>query len=174
MKSLLSILVFAMAAICVAPMVNAQQMVTENIMSSEDGKLADATVEDAAWIAGSWKGDALGGVAEETWSAPSGGTMLGMFKLTKDGETVFSEIMSIVPMENSIAMVLKHFNADMTGWEEKDEYESFPLLKITPDALYFDGLTIRKKGSKKITVYVSATGEGGKLSELKFAYTKVD
>ena len=34
-----------------------------------------ATLEDLAWLEGSWSGDGLGGHCEEHWSAPSGGSM---------------------------------------------------------------------------------------------------
>ena len=38
---------------------------------------------------------------------------------------------------------LKHFNADLTGWEEKDDMVTFRLLGLEPCAAYFHGLTLR-------------------------------
>jgi hypothetical protein len=35
-----------------------------------------------AFLAGTWRGEALGGIVEETWYAPRDGVMLGMFRLT--------------------------------------------------------------------------------------------
>ena len=45
------------------------------------------------WLAGHWRGEGLGGQCEEIWSAPAAGTMVGSFRLMKDGEVSFYELM---------------------------------------------------------------------------------
>lgn len=40
--------------------------------------------------------------------------------------TMFSEYMQIAPDGDSLIVRLKHFNADLTGWEEKDKTVNFP------------------------------------------------
>ena len=70
-------------------------------------------------MAGHWQGEMFGGMAEEVWNPPSGNSMMGMYKLIKDGKTVFYEFFSIIEESNSLILKLKHFNPDMTGWEEK-------------------------------------------------------
>jgi len=54
-----------------------------------------ASVEDVSWIAGHWKGVAFGGVTEEVWTSPLGGSMMGSFKLVVDNEINFYELMTI-------------------------------------------------------------------------------
>jgi len=153
--------------------VAAQEFITEHVKGG-DGPGDHATVDDLAWIAGSWSGDALGGIAEEVWSEPSGGTMLGMFKLTQGEETVFSELMMIVPDGESIKMILKHFDADLTGWEEKDEVETFRFLSQTETVVYFDGLTVEKVDEGHLSIYVVMHGDGDSVSELAFHYSAVN
>jgi len=88
-------------------------------------------LENISWISGNWKGEALGGIAEENWSKPSGGSMMASFKLIKDGKVLFYEIEIIREVENTLILQLKHFNNDLKGWETKDETVDFPLKEIT-------------------------------------------
>ena len=105
---------------------------------------ASVTIEDAAWLAGSWEGEFLGGFAEETWSEPSDGAMMGMFRHLKDDSVAFYEFFTLVEDdEHGLALRLKHFHPDLRGWEEKDRFVEFPLVTIGEDELVFDGLAMR-------------------------------
>lgn len=86
-----------------------------------DGKesVPAASIEDVSWVAGHWTGQALGGIAEEVWSPPLGNGMMGMFKLVKGGEVAFYELLTIVEENGSLVLKLKHFDADLAGWEER-------------------------------------------------------
>jgi hypothetical protein len=120
-----------------------------------------ARVEDVAWLAGRWIGEGLGGCAEESLSPPVGGQMMGMFRQTKaDGSLWFYEFYTIAPKGDSITMRLKHFNPDLTGWEEKDGFVEFPLVAIEKGAVYFDGLTYQRSG--KVLRSAVSLGENGK------------
>ncbi|MFC4347937.1 DUF6265 family protein [Kordiimonas lipolytica] len=103
-----------------------------------------ATLADAAWIAGLWRGEAFGGQVEENWSPPLGDSMAGAFKLVSDGKVDFYELEVIREVGNTLLLQLKHFHGDLRGWEEKDETVNFPLVKVTDTALYFDGFTIER------------------------------
>lgn len=131
-----------------------------------------ATIDQVAWIEGAWKGEAFGGTVEEVWNPPSAGTMMGMFKSEKDGVVNFYELMIIAEQGNSLMMRLKHFNADLSGWEEKEETVDFPLVKLDPDAAYFDGLTFEKISEEEMHVYVVVGMEDGEKQEMKFVYRK--
>ncbi|NND72810.1 MAG: hypothetical protein HKN43_14630 [Rhodothermales bacterium] len=172
MRSLLfvscMIMILSNATICLA-----QEFVTPNIMRAADSTDTEFSLDSLDWLAGSWRGNALGGIAEEVWSPPSGGTMLGMFKMIDAGETAFTEHMAIITSGRAIKMVLKHFNADMTGWEEKDEVESFEFVSADESAVYFDGLTIRRISDNQIAVFVLMSEADGQISELTFEYDRV-
>lgn len=132
-----------------------------------------AVVADFGWLAGHWRGPGLGGVAEEVWSAPEANSMMGMFRLLKDDGVVFYELMSLQPDGGSVVLALKHFNADLTGWEERDEVRRFRLLRLTPDAAYFDGLTFRRIGADSVVVHVAIGQRDGTAREEDFRYTRV-
>lgn len=128
-----------------------------------------ATLEDAAWLVGDWFGEALGGRFEESWNPPSGGTMLGMFKLVSEGKTVFSEHMSIIESQGSLVLRLKHFDGNLVGWEEKDKFVEFPLVKVSATELYFSGLTFRGSPGGKLDIFVASKSDNGKVDELLFS-----
>lgn len=150
--------------------VNAQDL--ENTLElSPDEPSPTATLDDISWIEGYWKGEAMGGQTEEIWSRPMGGSMMGSFKLVYEDEIQFYEIMTISEVDQTLIMRLKHFHADLKGWEEKDQTVDFKLVKITPDKVYFDGLTFQKISEKEMHVFVIFEDEG-KRSEGKFNYIK--
>ena len=130
-----------------------------------------ATLDQVSWIEGYWKGEAMGGQTEEIWSRPMGGSMMGSFKLVYEHEIQFYEIMTISEMDETLIMRLKHFHADLKGWEEKDQTVDFKLVKITPDKVFFDGLTFEKISETEMNVYVIFEDDG-KRSEGKFNYVK--
>jgi hypothetical protein len=133
----------------------------------------EATLQDVAWLTGHWRGPALGGMSEEVWSAPEANSMMGMYRLMKDGAVVFYEIMSIQPDGNSLVLALKHFNADLTGWEERDEVRRFRLLKLTPTEAYFEGMTFRRLGPDRVHVQLAIRQSDGSAREEDFRYTRV-
>lgn len=103
-----------------------------------------ATIEDAAWLAGRWVGEGFGGQMEEAWAPPVGGQMVGHFRYWRDGEPQFYEILLLDVVEGGVRMRVKHFNPDFTGWEQPDEWHTFEPVSAGPDALVFHGLEIRR------------------------------
>jgi hypothetical protein len=131
-----------------------------------------ATIEDVAWLAGHWKGEGLGGQSEEFWTAPSQESMTGLFRLVKDGKTVFQEIFIITEKENSLILRLKHFNPDLTGWEEKNQTVDFPLVKVAPNEAYFSGLTYRKLPDGSLQIFLKLRQKSGETVEEEFRFTR--
>ena len=85
-------------------------------------------IYDYTWLAGVWVGDGFGGSSEETWSLPSAdSTMIGMFRhFDKDVSTTFYEFMVL----DRHGIRLKHFKPDLTGWEEKEKFISFEMVRF--------------------------------------------
>lgn len=165
------------AALCVLVGVagaSAQEALTEHTFTGSAGAPApSAAVEDMAWMTGHWVGEALGGTAEEIWSPPRGGAMMGMFRLVKDGRTAFYELMTIVPEDGSLVLRLKHFNADLTGWEEKEKTVDFPLVAVANGTFHFEGLSFRPDGGDRLRVHLAMHGKDGTTREETFLYTRV-
>ncbi len=152
----------------------AQSPHTEHTLKRDSAAVSPpATIADVAWLAGGWRGTGLGGDAAETWMEPSGAAMAGVFRAVRDGQVVFYEMMAMVEHEGSIELRLKHFNADMTGWEDKDEMVTFRLIRIDPDAIYFGSLTFRRHGHDGLQVFVAVRQRDGLLEELAFDFTRV-
>ncbi len=134
-----------------------------------------ARLADLGWLAGRWEGPGIeGGIASETYSAPAGGQIVGHFRqLKRDGSIMFYEIMTIAEVGGRLHFRVKHFNPDMTAWEEKERVVSFPLVAVTRDAWIFDGLTLRRVGADAMVATVRIRDEGEKERELVFRYRRV-
>lgn len=134
----------------------------------------DPSIDDFAWIAGHWTGNALGGAFEETWNPPLGGTMMGMFKLTQKGEVAFHEILTIMKVDGKFVLRLKHFDASLVGWEAKDAWEQFPLVSVSETKAVFDGLRFEKQGKDGLRIIVLAGEEKENPQELIFECKRAD
>ena len=65
-------------------------------------------------------------------------------------------------------MRLRHFNPDLSGWEEKEEWTTFRLIELGENKVWFHGLTIERIGDEMI--YHLALTENGveTVEELRF------
>jgi hypothetical protein len=131
-----------------------------------------ADLNAVAWIAGHWRGEALGGIAEEIWTPPLGDSMMAAFKLVVDGQVKFYELETISRQGETLILKLKHFSPTLHGWEEKEETVDFRLVKVTEDKVYFDGMTFENVSADEMSVYV-IIGDEGEEHETKFNYRKV-
>ena len=132
-----------------------------------------ARIADAGWLTGDWVGRGIEGAeAAESWLPASGGTMAGIFLQEKpDGSVMFTEMMYLTEDAGTLVLKLKHFNPDLTGWEEKDGMVRFRLLSIEPCAAYFSGLTYRCVGEDGLLVAVRMN-EGAEVKELVFRFNR--
>ena len=147
----------------------------QNTLSLIDGQSSpEASIEDVSWIAGHWKGEAFGGTTEEIWSPPMGDAMMCVFRLVKDDQANFYEIETITEENETLILRLKHFGANLKGWEEKDETVDFPLVKLEQYKAFFDGLTFERISEQEMNVYVVIQQKDGTQNEMKFPYRLVE
>lgn len=86
----------------------------------------------------------------ESWLPPTGTVMVGTFvQQTGDGGIMFTEHLYLMEEEGTLVLRLKHFNADLTGWEEKDDMLNFRLVAMEACAAYFNALTLRCRDADK-------------------------
>ncbi len=131
-----------------------------------------ASLNDISWMQGHWKGEAFGGYTEEVWSPPSGNSMMFAFKsYSKSDEVKFYEFGVIMEIEGTLILRFKHFTPDIKGWETKDDYMNYKLVKVTPDKVYFDGFTFEKISENEIIIYVMLGDENGS-TETQFNYQR--
>ncbi|WP_369994189.1 DUF6265 family protein [Winogradskyella sp.] len=143
-----------------------------SITCKAQNKTLAPKLENIAWIAGTWHGQAFGGIAEEIWSKPSGGSMMATFKLTANNQVKFYEIEIIREIGNTLILQLKHFGSDLKGWETKDETVDFPLIEITVNKVVFEGMTFEKISNTEMNVYVDLKDKEGKVETVKISYKK--
>ena len=164
MKTLAMVIV-AIGALCPAALLGQAGQATPS-------PAAAARIADFEWLAGSWAGEGFGGRMEEVWSAPSGGSMVGYFRLLQDGKPLFYEIMTLLEHEGSVEMRLKHVDPDMTGWEEKAAYQTFKLLKQDTGGAYFGGLTLKRPNTDTIEGAFTVR-RGSSVKEEPFTYRRI-
>lgn len=131
-----------------------------------------AKAADLAWLAGTWEGQGISGFAREVYFPPAGGQLAGHFTQMRADGIWFYEILSIAELAGSLEYRLKHFNADLTGWEEKAEVQRFPLVAVERDAWYFNGLTIRRDGPNGMVAAVKVGEKDGSAKEYVFRYQR--
>lgn len=147
-----------------------QTWVSEHVMSTDSSSelSVDHTVNDFAWLSGYWVGTGLGGEVEELWSRPKNGKMVCAFRYDAGDELVFTEHVTMTNTAAGVSMLVKHFSADFSSWEESAECVEFPLIKLEGTAAYFDGCTIRRT-SHHLDIYVMIE-QDGVVSEKSFSY----
>lgn len=171
MKKILLTSLFATALFAMQPL-TAQSRLTENTLRLDSvSNMPPAGIEDLAWMAGRWTGEGFGGQLEETWNPPMGGAMAATFRLVNEEKPSFYEICLIAPEGNSLIYKVKHFNPDLTAWEEKAEMVRFPLVKLEPGKVWFEGLTLVLEGDV-CTQYLAMKQRDGSYREVKLIFRK--
>jgi Domain of unknown function (DUF6265) len=132
-----------------------------------------ATLADIAWLEGRWVGEGLGGISEEQWSPARGGVMMGMYRLLKDGKPVFYEFLMLAEENGTLAMKLKHFNPDFSGWEEKSGFVTFKLVAVEGRAVHFDGLSFFREGEDELRIFLLLRDKDGTVREELFKMRRV-
>lgn len=152
----------------------AQDKQTEHTLKLSAGqKSPAATLAEMDWLVGHWMGNAFGGVSEEIWAKSAGGAMMGMFRQVNDGKTVFYELMTLVEENETILIRLKHFNPNLTGWEEKDKTVSFKYVGKKDGVIHFEGMAFKPEGKDAVTIYVAIGQKDGSVHEEEFRYKRV-
>lgn len=133
-----------------------------------------ATIGEMAWLEGRWEGEGIGGMrAIESWLPAFGTTMVGTFVQADDaGGIMFSEHMYLTEEQGSLVLRLKHFNPDLTGWEEAAEMETFPLQALEHCHARFAGLSMRCTGDNGLAITVAVRQADGAVGELVFNFTR--
>lgn len=136
-----------------------------------DEERPEATLELVSWFAGSWSGEAFGNTFEEAWTAPTAGSMVGMFKLLQGDEIQFYELMLFVEEEGSLSFKVRHFNADFTAWEDKEQYVTMRFIQGDEHAVHFEGISFYRVGEDEVHAWL-VFGQGETLREEKLVYRR--
>ncbi len=133
-----------------------------------------AKISELSWLEGSWEGKGIKDApAVEVYSRAADGKMLGHFRqLNADGTVMFYELITIEEADGSLSYNVKHFNADLTGWEEKSEARRFPLSASRAGHWEFSGVTYERTGRNSMTASVKSKGANGTQEILRFRFRR--
>ena len=91
---------------------------------------ARADVADLQWLAGCWSQDGQEAGSVEQWTAPAGGTMLGMSRVVSGGKTVAFEYLRILEEEDGWIVLI----ASPSG----QETARFRMLSMDTNEVVFE------------------------------------
>jgi hypothetical protein len=161
-----------LASILIAQSAQAAEPRTEHTFRLADGESPPAaTLEEAAWLVGSWTGTAFGKQFEEVWNPPTADSMIGLFKLYDNTGVTLYELMLLNVRDGTLSLKVKHFNPDFTAWEEKGDYIDFRLVKVEDNALHFSGISFYRRDDNHIDGYI-VMKQGEEISEQELKYVR--
>jgi len=103
-----------------------------------DGQQArNSPLNSLGFLSGRWVSITPAEVQEESWSRVSGDSMTGTFRVVQGGKPVFYEFWAVEVDGNAPVLKMKHFNAGLVGWEEKDVSTKMPLISSSRDDVVF-------------------------------------
>lgn len=143
----------------------------EVLKLSEGDEPGPATIRQLDWLTGYWRGTGLGGQCDELWMPATDSSMVGVFRYEKDGKIVFTEYMVIQEEGGSLVLSLKHFNRDLSAWEEVEEWTTFRLVKTSGQTAWFSGLTYHREGDQLRILLSMRSGEKVRIEEFRFEKT---
>lgn len=171
----------AAALVIFAPLsAHETRVIGDNDSAAADFESPPARLAQMDWLVGQWSGEGIGGApAMESWLSPTGPVMVGTFVQTTASDDaapgiMFTEHMYLMEEGGTLVLRLKHFGADLTGWEEKDEMLTFRLVAIEPCAAYFNALTLRCADASKPGEGLVAAVRMQSGGELIFQFTRTE
>lgn len=165
----------SLTLLLLASELSAQTVLTERTLRREaDTPPAATTLEELSLLSGHWQGEAFGGLAEHLWMPELGNAMTGVFKLVVDGRVDFQQLMNLRPdSATGLELVVKHFDAAMSSWEEKEEMLTFPFIRMEGSTVWFSGLTFERAGADRMNIYLAMRQEDGTTSEAAMTLYRV-
>jgi Domain of unknown function (DUF6265) len=76
------------------------------------------TLAGLAWLNGQWRGSWGPRIAEQIWTSPEAGLMLGDFRITEDDKTLLIELFTLRQKPDGIELRFRHFTPDLVPWEK--------------------------------------------------------
>lgn len=99
-----------------------------------------ASLADVGWLSGKWVVENGETYSEEWWSAPSGDSMVGAWRLSRSGRAKLFELLTLMEEEGHVVLRIRHVDAKGVSWEEKDRPLVLPLVEKGAGRAVFEGL----------------------------------
>ena len=131
------------------------------------------SVDNLAWLTGSWEGTINGNILEETWLPPRAGTVVALVRSTNESGTDFVEIIHIKELNRTLELHLKLFDNALSSATPKAH--KFKLTKIDKNYISFKGIspgahrTLSYSRPQKDVFYIRFQPHIGNPVEIKLA-----
>lgn len=142
-----------------------------------------ATVQQLAWIAGAWSGTLGDRIIEQHWSAPSGNSMVAMYRSIRNDQAQLYELLAIEQEGDAVVLRIKHFapGPGLVGREAKDESINHTLVRLDGRTATFQGtgvdnparVSFSSPDAQTLTIVVERLREGVPAST-EFKYTRLE
>ncbi len=106
---------------------------------------------DLSWFAGRWVNESDGNLSEETWSAPAGDSMQGMWRYVAGGKARIFELLTITAEDGGIVMRLRHFDPRLVGREDKATPVVLRLVGAKERQAAFEGPAVGAPGLVRLS-----------------------
>ncbi len=137
-----------------------------------------ASLADVAWLSGGWVVEKGETYSEEWWSAPSGDSMVGAWRLSVSGRAKLFELLTLMEEEGHVILRIRHVDAKGVAWEEKDRPLVLPLVEKGARRAEFEGQegegTLRisyRREAESLTVEIEKTGKPAQVFRFRRAGT---
>lgn len=141
-------------------------------------QVTKASVNQLAFMAGTWTQKQEWGDMEEFWGEPMGDSMISSFRVVKDGKATFYEFVVIEEQNHIPVFKMRHYNRGSVGWEEKDKPLLFYLVYIEKNKADFElkdksvRITYKLVSPDKLDVTLVEKDKKGKLKKDVFNYSR--
>jgi hypothetical protein len=123
--------------------------------------LKGATPADLAWLTGNWQGRVGDDWVEENWGSLRGNSLVATFRWVKNGQVLFYEIEVLEQDGDLVFLRIKHFDAKLVGWEERERPHEFVLVEVNDEGAVFFELdkpdprwaVYRRQGPNRLQAY---------------------
>ena len=91
-----------------------------------------------SWMQGTWSRTQNDEYLEESWSAPAGDCMQGMFRWLKGGKLWMVELMTITVEDGTPVFRIRHFDRRQVAWESKSGAIPYALKSSSESEVRFE------------------------------------
>ncbi|GLU57321.1 DUF6265 family protein [Dyadobacter frigoris] len=136
-----------------------------------------ASINDLAFMSGTWTMKHEWGDMEEFWGPPMGNSLISSYRCVKDGKVVFYEFVVIEQVENVPVMKLRHFNPGSIGWEDKNSPLEYPLVSLSKNKAVFEAKDkslrlIYQLTTGNLEVILEEKNKNNGMEKMVFAYKR--
>ncbi len=171
-------------SVCMLATLVASSFLPAHVQANGGGDLQTASAKEQLkslhWIEGTWGKTDGEDVLDEVWSAPSGDSMMGVFRWTKGGKVWLFELLTITIDDGRLVFRFRHFGRDQVPWEGKHDALTFYLKSIKEGEVVFENperdeprrFVFRRVDGDKLLVRVEGHHEGKPPSVMEFLYSR--